>query len=756
MSSEPLWAPTEIRDRASEGLFSGVAEPEASEDEATPATVWLNRAIAEAQLGHADRARVLFAKIGERLSDWDEPFVRLAESFRAEGDRTSAMAAYERALERNPRRAEALLGLGCLHLQSGDWRLAEPLILRSCGEAPDCAEAWDALGASLLLSDDAAAAESAFAEGQRLDPGNLGIALRRLDASLAAGRGEAECDRLAAALVNEPANAVLLCARGVLLDHLGRRVEAIDDLELAVALKPDCAISTAVLAHCLARENRVSQAIRHFESAIVLSPDDVGLRNNYAATLIRAHRHREARELLEALIAEHGEQVGFLCNLANALVSLGLQDEGLDAARRATRLDPTSNTAWRAVCNALPYCEVVGGQELLNACRNAGRTVPRSGKAPAPAARDPERRIRLGLLSPAFKVHPVGWLTVGAFEALDPEAFEIICIGPHYAEDPIQRRFRSIASDWHVPDMASNGLCIDRLKDLAIDILVDLGGYGDHGMMALCAERLAPVQVKWVGSQNHSSGMAEMDWFLTDQWETPAEFSRFYSERLLALPDGYVCYSPPAYAPAVAPLPALANDGLTFGCFNNLAKVNPKVVRTWSAIMSQMPRSRLIIKCHQMADAPTRARLLAAFGRSGITPDRLELRRGSPHRELLRQYGDVDIALDPFPYSGGLTTCEALWMGVPTITMPGETFASRHSTSHMSNVGLGEWVADDPKDYERLAGRWADDIPALARLRQGLRERVRQSPLCDAPRFGRNLGSALRHAWREACGRDAN
>jgi predicted O-linked N-acetylglucosamine transferase (SPINDLY family) len=288
-------------------------------------------------------------------------------------------------------------------------------------------------------------------------------------------------------------------------------------------------------------------------------------------------------------------------------------------------------------------------------------------------------------------------------------------------------------------------------RSLGIDILIDLGGYGDAARMTACAHRLAPVQVKWVGMQNHSSGLAEMDWFLTDRWETPDGFEPLYSERLLRLPDGYVCYSPPPYAPDPVPLPALANGHVTFGCFNNLAKITPQVIRAWSAILTWLPTARLVLKTHQFGDADTCRRIHGAFAALGVVPDRVELRGASGHRAFMGEYNQIDIALDPFPYSGGLTTCEALWMGVPTVMLPGAIFASRHSFSHMSNVGLHGWAAADIDSYVALAVGKASDLAGLAALRAGLRARMKVSPLCDAPRFGRHLGAALQHAWRAWC-----
>jgi predicted O-linked N-acetylglucosamine transferase (SPINDLY family) len=238
-----------------------------------------------------------------------------------------------------------------------------------------------------------------------------------------------------------------------------------------------------------------------------------------------------------------------------------------------------------------------------------------------------------------------------------------------------------------------------------------------------------------------------MDWFLTDRWETPPALESLYSERLLRMPDGYVCYSPPPHAPDPVPAPFLKTGSITFGCFNNTAKITPTAIAAWCEILHAVPHSRLILKTHQLGDALTAARFHAAFSRLGIDPSRVQMRGSSPHRAFLASYNEIDIVLDPFPYCGGLTTCEALWMGVPTVTLPGEIFASRHSASHLSNAGFPEWVARDRADYVAIAVARAADSTALAALRTTTRDRVRASPLCDAPRFGRALGLALRHAW---------
>lgn len=714
------------------------------------AAAMLNLALAEDRLGLDGRARM--RAVMQACPDWDEPPLRLAESARRLGDAPAAVGYYEQTLRLQPNRGEALLGLGMLLLAQDDPARARALLLACCGIAPGWPEAWDALGMAHMACLDPAAAEAAFAEAQRLAPGNQRIALRRLDAAIAAGTAEAELARLENATQQDPANVVLLTARGVLLDRLGRAEDGIDVLEAAVALAPNAPLPAAALAAGLLHAQRFAQAVPALQRAAELAPDSAAIGNDLAAALNRNHRYREGREILERLIAEHGEHPSLLCNLAVSLVSLGLQREGVIAARRATVLAPEMNLGWRTLSNAMAYCPGTTGEELLDTCRQAAATLRRGEPVALRRPAGSERRLRVGLLSAAMRSHPVGWLTVAGFEALDPAGFDLVCFGQAESEEALQRRFRAVASAWHTVTGQPAGRIAATIRAADIDVLIDLGGWGDQGLLAVCAERPAPVQVKWVGMQNHSSGLPEMDWLITDRWETPPGTEHLYSERLLRLPDGYVCYSPPSYAPDIAPLPALARGAVTFGCFNNLAKITPDVLAAWASILARLPGSRLVLKTHQFSDHATVEAVQAVFAGHGVDPSRIAFRGSSSHRSQLAQHGDIDIVLDPFPYSGGLTTCEALWMGVPVVAMPGAIFAARHSVSHLSNVGLADWIGADAAEYQEIAVRRATDIAGLAALRAGLRAQVKSSPLCDQRRFGRNLGAALRAAWRDACG----
>ena len=705
----------------------------------------LNHAIALDRGGAVAPAREAMRRLAARWPDWDEPLLRLAESHRTHGGAAAAHAALRAVLRLNPNREEALLALGALLIEAGE-DATFPL-LRCCGLAPHRADAWSTLGLACLALDQPARALAALTRALRLEPRSLAHVHPLITAALAAGLGEQEAARMEMVSARDPLNPVPHIARGLILERLGQLAPAIDALEAATALAPDAKEPIAILAGVLSRSSRVREAEAALRQALTLDPRDPRLLNDRAAVLMRLHRHAEARDLLREVLERNGPHASVLCNLANATVCLGRQDEAVEIARAAIALDPAAALPRRALANTLPYQAGVAGSALLRAARDCSDALPR-GALPSLVRAPRDGPLTIGLLSGTLRTHPVGWLTIAGFEHLDPALFRIVCLSraPEPA-DPIARRFHALARPWVDAGCLSDEALARRGRELGVDILIDLGGHGDAARMPACAHRIAPVQIKWVGMQNHSSGLAEMDWFLTDRWETPPALESLYSERLLRLPDGYVCYSPPPQAPDVAPAPVSRNGFVHFGCFNNLAKITPEVIATWCEILRAVPDSRLILKTHQLADPATAARFRAAFARHGIDPGRVETRGSSPHRAFLASYNDVDIVLDPFPYSGGLTTCEALWMGVPTVTLPGESFASRHSTSHLSNAGFPDCVARDRADYIAQAVARAGDAEALARERLTMRARVRASPLCDAPRFGRALGAALRHAW---------
>ena len=705
-----------------------------------PATQ-LNLALAEDKSGDSEAARRRIGQVEEACPEWDEPPLRLAESLRRSGDWPAAERAYRRVLDLNPARLEALVALGASLVAHDRPAEALPLLVQACSQPEPSFEAWHALGLAHLALGDAALADAALEEASRAAPDRLDIALQRADAALAAGTAESELVRLQAAAGASPLDPLPLRARAHLLEAMGRLEESADALEAAAEIAPADAGCAAALGFSLARLDRADEAETALRRALALDPLCQQARADLAAVLIRRLRFPEAEALVRGLVSERGEEGLLLSNLATALVGQGRQEEAIVAARRATEVAPDAIQPWRILSCVLPY--LASAEEHTAAVRACARRFPRGGRGAFANTVESERPLRVGLLSNALRTHPVGWLTLAGWEALDRAAFDLVCLGPHSPGNVFARRFAARACAWYDTiggdDAAIAALC----REQRLDIVVDLGGHGEAGRLGVLAHRAAPVQVKWVGSQVGSSGLPEMDWFLTDRWETPPDSADLYHERLLRLPDGYICYETPSYGPDVVPLPALTTDGLTFGCFNNLAKVTPEVIRTWAAILAAVPGSRLVLKAPQLDDPALLAQVRGRLASAGLDPRRTALHGASVHHAHLASYAEIDIALDPFPYSGGLSTCEALWMGVPTITLPGRGFASRHTLSHQENAGLSGWAASSPDEYVALAARWASNLDDLAALRAGLRAQVAASPLCDAPKFGRSLGRTL-------------
>jgi predicted O-linked N-acetylglucosamine transferase (SPINDLY family) len=561
-----------------------------------------------------------------------------------------------------------------------------------------------------------------------------------------------------------------LRARAVL--NAGQLCLAQPILEALIALAPEEVWPYSALAsvHMLQMQPELAEPLLH--KAACLQPNDATIIHDYSVALSRLYRYAEAEALMSRLIERGDRHSLTFCNRAVQRASMGLIDLARDDLRRAREVASAKEPAirldvaefstdphlkdcdvriLRTEASLLPYIEQTSADDLRRTMIALGDHLPRDHHRRYRSAEQPEKKLRIGLLSNTLRRHPVGWLTLGGIERLDRAEFDVICFGRYEQSDVLAQRYAARALEWHAIEGMSDIDAADFVSRQSIDILIDMGGFGDAGRIQVAAFKPAPVQMKWVGSQCSTTGLREIDWMITDQWETPAGFERFYSERLLRLPDGYVCYMPPDYAPTPSILPALSAGHVTFGCFNNVTKLSDKTLLLWKQILSRVPTSRIVLRCPQFSQEVIVEMFMRRWARFGIDSARLTILGRTAHPDFIAGYRAIDIALDPVPYCGGLTTCEALYMGVPVVTYAGEFFAARHSVSHLSNVGLHDWVTVSADDYVERAVTAANNIQGLATIRDGLRSQMLASPLCDAPRFGRNLGDALRQAWRSAC-----
>ncbi|MDP6816609.1 MAG: tetratricopeptide repeat protein [Alphaproteobacteria bacterium] len=614
----------------------------------------------------------------------------------------------------------AAIGEGRAHHGAGRLRQAEAIYRGVLAAEPDCPDAVHLLGVIAHQN------------------GDDGVAVELITKAIAANPRVAEYHN----------------NLGTALKQLGRLEDAVAAYEEALELRPESAAAHYNLGNTLRDQDKPEDAVTAFLRAVELRPEYAEAHNNLGNVLRGMGQLENAVAAFRRALETKTDYAHAHNNLGNAFKDQGNLDDAMAAFRTALELNPGFEEAHSNLLSCLYYHPSCDRQTIFAEHRkwNAQHAVPLSPAAKLHNnAAIPERRIRLGLVSHNFRRHPVGYLALSALEALDTEAVELYCYADIIQGDDLTGRFREAAHGWRPTVGMSDEKVAALIGGDEIDILVDMSGHGTGSRLLVFAHRPAPVQVKWVGCQNNTTGMDAIDYFISDSVETPAHHEPWYTEAVVRLPDSYVCYEPPHYAPAVAPPPALSNGHITFGCFNNLTKVNRQAIALWSRLLERAPASRLILKAKQLNDAAVRGRYQAMFAEHGIAPERLDLLGYSLHAELLAHYHDVDIALDPFPYSGCLTTCEALWMGVPVVTMPGEIFAHRHSASFLGTVGLTDWLATTPEQYLRIAERHCGDLAGLAGLRAGLRERVRRSPLCDAPRFAGNLEAAFRRMWRHWC-----
>jgi predicted O-linked N-acetylglucosamine transferase (SPINDLY family) len=532
---------------------------------------------------------------------------------------------------------------------------------------------------------------------------------------------------------------------GNALKQQGKLDEAIACYRRALERKPDFAEAHSNLGLALGDQRQLDEAVACFRRALELKPDRAEIYNNLGLALAGQGKLDESLAACRRALELKPEFAEAHANLGNTLQDQGRLDEAHAAYRRALELKPDFAEVHSNLLLALHYGPDATPAALAEAHAQFDRlhAAPLGGAA-AEHQSIPDRRgrLRLGFVSPDLRRHPVGYFLVRVLENLDRERYETICYSDRIGQDGLTRRLQAAAAAWRDVIGMSDEQLAQAIRADRIDVLFDLAGHTARNRLLVFARKPARRQITWIGYEG-TTGLAAMDCLLADRHVVPQGAEPYYRERVLRMPDGYLCYDPPQQAPPAGPPPSSHKGYATFGSFNNPAKITPEVVAVWAEILRRMPAARLVLKYRGLGEASVKARYLDLFASHGVDPRRLDLLPWSSHAEYLAAYQQVDVALDPFPFSGSVTTCEALWMGVPVVTCPGETFASRHSLSHLSNVGLTETIAGDLHEYVERAVSLAGDLPRLTELRAGLRERMAASPLCDGSRFANHLASLL-------------
>lgn len=727
------------------------------------------------------------------------------------GRLAEAEALYRQALAREPREVDALHFLGVIAYQRGDAAGAETLISEALALHPANAVALNNLGNALAAQNKSNAALRAYLEALSLDPG-YADALTNLGALRASGRPERAaalpagaplglglshmgagrveeaiaCFREALALQPESADAHFNL--GNAYRTKGLHAEAVAHYEEAVALAPDFPEAHVNLGSVRLEQGEIQGALASSRKAVVLAPELPEAQYNLGAASFRAGDFATVRSALTRYLRGRPEDRDALLTLGDACSRSNALDEAAAICERILARDPADASAHNLLGNvrrnqarhaeAMAHYEQairhdpnpqVAFQNLLFCLLCTGsataadvharhvefarRFEPAARPAAAHTVRDPERRLRIGYVSPDFRSSVVGHYMQPILERHDRAAFEAHCYAVGPLRDAVTRRIASLADRFHDVYGLSDDAIADRIRADGIDLLVDLCGHGPGNRILVFARRPAPVAVSYL-DYSATTGLSSMDYRLTTEDCDPSGVAdRYYSERLVRLAGGYWTYNP-SVRRAVTALPARANGHVTFGSFNLYYRITDEVLDLWGRVLASVPRSRLLIVSVAAGSAQTR--LLERLGRAGVSPHRVAVHDVVPYERYHELMGAVDIALAPFPYNGATTVMDCLWNGLPVVALRGgETFWTRLGCSVLTRTGLDGMIADDAQAYVRIAAELAGSIPALAALRAGLRETLERSPFRDFTGFTRELERAYREMWRAWCaGRD--
>jgi len=541
---------------------------------------------------------------------------------------------------------------------------------------------------------------------------------------------------------------------GISLQRLGRLVEAEEALERAANLRPGKADVLSDLAAVEMALQKHNEAAEHLAKAVATNPNSALAQGNYGALKLRVGHLVAAEQATARAVQLAPEEQRWVSNLGVISKDLSRYGEAEALFRRALALKPDYALAHANLLFCLNYHPDRSAEEIFAEYKRFDAAhAARYRPAELRYANDPTpgRKLKVGFLSPDFREHAARHFLDPLLRHLDRSALEIVCYAEVTNEDAVTRSFKAMSDAWR----STVGLTDDEVADLIrndrIDILVDFGGHTSSSRILAMARKPAPIQVAHHLGHGYTSGLSAMDVFLSDQEMAPVGSEHLFSERVVRLPRIPVAYQPPDGMPDVSPLPALRNGYVTFGYFGRTERINDRVVKAWSEILQRVPDSRLMLNSKAFSEQAFASHMADRFAGHGIGRERLALVYTSPQPKTWSAYGEVDIALDPFPHNAGTTTIEALWLGVPVVSVEDRPSVGRFGASNLGAVGLRDWVAKDVSGYVALAASRARDIGALASLRAGLRARVLASPLADGPGLARDLAHAFRTLWTEWC-----
>ncbi|MEX3937456.1 tetratricopeptide repeat protein, partial [Paraburkholderia phymatum] len=657
------------------------------------------------------------------------------------GELEAAAKSYGKALALAPDYAQAYSNLG--HVQREQGKLDEAIgsYRQAIALQPDLRAAHHGLSAVLRARGDLAGAAAGLRHAiDASDPhahNDLASALCETGDLTGA---EAHC-RIALSL--DPGFAVAHSNLGGVLRRQKRFTEAIESCRRAIQLDPQLAAAYGNLGDAYFGSEDFPAAALSYRHAIDLNFANADVHHNLAVVLFRQDQVDEALTSCREALSFKEATAQMHATFGDILSAKWKIGEALDSYRRAIELDPGLRFAHMGLMfNQASWSRCEPAQLLADSCR-FGRSMALEAK---PRVHEPvaavARPLRVGFVSGDLRSHPVAVFIETLMRELDPQRVQIVAYSAQPSGDETTARLKPYFTAWREIGELSDEEAANLIERDGIDVLLDLSGHTKFNRLPLFVWKPAPVQATWLG-YFATTGIAEINYILGDRHVLPVEEEWHFTEKPWRLPDSYLCFTPPPETVDVSPLPADTQRAITFGCLNNANKLNDGVVALWARVLLAIPGSRLVLKSAQFGQASFCENMTGRFGMYGITADRIVLLGQTYREQHLQTYHLMDIALDPFPYPGGTTSAESLWMGVPVLTRKGDRFLSHVGETIAHAVGMPEWIARDDDEYVAKAVAFARDMDALRVLRGTLRERLLASPLCDARRFARHFEDAM-------------
>jgi predicted O-linked N-acetylglucosamine transferase (SPINDLY family) len=635
------------------------------------------------------------------------------------GRLAEAESVYQRILAVLPDRDDAMHALGMVVGRVGRIDQAVELLRRSIAAAPDNAAYYCNLG-------------SVLQNAGRLDEA-MGCYQRAVE--LKSDLAEAHSNMGSLWMVRRQPDLAVVC------------------FQRALALKPDLTEAHRNLGNAWYDKGETDKAIASYKRALALDPNLAEIQVNLGVAWRDKEELEKAGECFQKALAINPRMAQAQVNLGIVWADQGQIDEAIACYRRALEFDPACITAHDNLIAMLHYLPDSDRRRIHEESRRWNQRhaqPPRALIRPCTNDRDPERRLRVGYVSPDFRGHPAGRFMLPLLASHDRHVVEVYCYASVAAPDKMTATLRSHVDCWRDIFGLPDEQVAQTIRNDQIDILVDLAMHAAGNRLLVFARKPAPVQVTYLAYAG-GTALDAIDYRLTDRYLDPDDADdRFYMEKSIRLPGTYWCYGQDAAAAPVNELPALKAGRITLGCLNKFPKVSLVALETWAKLLNELDGARLLL--HVIAGSSP-SRVIQFMADRGIAEDRLEIVGRVSFDEYFKTYHRIDIALDPFPYAGGATTCDALWMGVPVVTLAGRTAVGRAGVSILFHAGLAELIANATDEYVRIAANLAADRPRLAELRATLRQRMQASPLMDAARFARNIEAAYRAMWRTWCQR---